>query len=282
MKATRTCSVDGCDRGGQLRRGWCAAHYRRWRDTGELGPALIRPAKMQDHCNVDGCDQRHAAHGYCNIHALRFARYGDPLAMRAAANGTYGTVCSVATCERRHHAKGFCSTHFYLWKTHGSPLVRARRERGATPACEVAGCQRPHEGKGYCHSHYRRFRLYGNPLHSEPRGPRPLDAPPSLAPAPRLRAVSPRWKTAVGYTTAHRRVALTRGPASAQTCVDCGERARQWSYEHNCPQERRDRRGRAYSADPTRYAARCIPCHTAFDAARRRQAFDALRRRRGR
>lgn len=33
--ADRTCSIDGCDR-AHLSRGWCPAHYMRWRDTGDV------------------------------------------------------------------------------------------------------------------------------------------------------------------------------------------------------------------------------------------------------
>jgi hypothetical protein len=31
----RTCSVDGCDRGGKLARGMCQLHYKRWQTHGD-------------------------------------------------------------------------------------------------------------------------------------------------------------------------------------------------------------------------------------------------------
>ena len=31
----KTCSIDGCENGGKLRRGWCDMHYRRWRRHGD-------------------------------------------------------------------------------------------------------------------------------------------------------------------------------------------------------------------------------------------------------
>jgi hypothetical protein len=33
------CSVDTCDKGGKLKRGWCEMHYRRWLKNGSVGPA---------------------------------------------------------------------------------------------------------------------------------------------------------------------------------------------------------------------------------------------------
>lgn len=43
-EADRTCSVDSCERGGKLRRGWCSAHYDRWRATGDVSADVpLRP-----------------------------------------------------------------------------------------------------------------------------------------------------------------------------------------------------------------------------------------------
>lgn len=42
------------------------------------GPAMLRNRS----CDVEGCGERHHAHGYCALHAGRLARSGDPLALR--------------------------------------------------------------------------------------------------------------------------------------------------------------------------------------------------------
>ena len=31
----KTCNIDGCGKGGTLRRGWCQMHYKRWRNNGD-------------------------------------------------------------------------------------------------------------------------------------------------------------------------------------------------------------------------------------------------------
>ena len=32
---TKTCSIENCDKGGRLKRGWCGMHYRRWQVHGD-------------------------------------------------------------------------------------------------------------------------------------------------------------------------------------------------------------------------------------------------------
>ena len=73
----------------------------------------------------------------------------------------------------------------------------------------------------------------------------------------------------VGYYPAHKRVYNERGKAKQHACVDCGEPAHGWSYDHMDSDELvgRNRFGRevTYSLDPVHYSPRCSPCHTKFD-----------------
>lgn len=55
------------------------------------------------------------------------------------------------------------------------------------------------------------------------------------------------------YSTVHNRLMRQRGKASEHDCVDCGEQAREWSFD----------RPTGFSMDLERYAPRCRSCHNA-------------------
>ena len=68
------------------------------------------------------------------------------------------------------------------------------------------------------------------------------------------------------YLSVHQRLLKLHGKALLYKCVDCGERASQWSYDRKCPDERIDSKiGVPYSVDLDRYEPRCVPCHKRFD-----------------
>lgn len=74
----------------------------------------------------------------------------------------------------------------------------------------------------------------------------------------------------VSYAGAHTRVRRKLGPAKNRLCVDCGQRAAEWSYNHQDPNEitgpcRTGGMMLVYSTDPDHYEARCKPCHRLFD-----------------
>ena len=82
-----------------------------------------------------------------------------------------------------------------------------------------------------------------------------------------------RRRDDAGYDAAHGRVLRDRGPAKAFMCVDCGEPAAHWSYDHGDPNELvvpplANRGGYKYSLNSEMYSPRCVPCHKAFDLAR--------------
>lgn len=159
-------------------------------------------------------------------------------------------LCSVEGCGRKHWATGLCNTHLARANRLGDPgpaEVREYHERGP---CTVAGCDQTTEARGLCAMHYMRDRRTGSPLvvRSTSKG------------------------DAVSYAGAHSRVRDLRGRPSAYACVDCGEQAMDWAYDHGDPGEKHDERGRPYSTNPDRYRPMCRPCHGRFDTEHRRLA----------
>lgn len=76
----RTCSIDGCKKPVFVKaRGWCAAHYAKWRKYGD--PLTRRYGLPPTPCEVDGCDKPgNAGWGWCEKHYRRYQRHGNPLA----------------------------------------------------------------------------------------------------------------------------------------------------------------------------------------------------------
>lgn len=64
-------------------------------------------------CQVDQCDRRHHARGYCEMHARRLRVHGDPLHRYPKHS------CAVEGCGRVARARGWCLKHYQRWRDHG-------------------------------------------------------------------------------------------------------------------------------------------------------------------
>lgn len=72
------CSVDGCGRQAKSR-GWCHAHYQRWRRTGEVEDEVpLGRRRSHPVCGVPECDRDTYAKDLCNTHYRRLLATGDP------------------------------------------------------------------------------------------------------------------------------------------------------------------------------------------------------------
>lgn len=167
-------------------------------------------------------------------------------------------MCTVEGCSRPTPTPGtkLCYAHYTRKRRHGDVGPAEVWDRKSVP-CSVEGCgQRKASPLGYCGSHARRFRKTGSTDY--------------VAPPRRWAEENTSWLGAdVGYKAAHDRVRTRRGPARDHRCADCGEPARHWSYDHQDPNELLGTSGATtgipYSADPSHYAPRCVPCHKRFD-----------------
>lgn len=72
MPSRRMCSVDGCDHESYAR-GWCTAHYSRWRNAGDPQPDKpVKRYRIDRGCSVEGCAGGHYARGWCTKHYSRW------------------------------------------------------------------------------------------------------------------------------------------------------------------------------------------------------------------
>lgn len=70
----RTCTATDCAK-VYFCKGYCVAHYRRWRRTGD--PFGSVPRARQGECKVDGCDRQSRARNMCDAHYRRVKNFGD-------------------------------------------------------------------------------------------------------------------------------------------------------------------------------------------------------------
>ena len=238
-----TCAIRTCDKKARCR-GWCSAHYERWRKHGDPTvtlPPVPPPAPIRTQparCVVDGCERTPWARSMCSAHYSKARQYGDPTVDRRRLR----LDCSVSDCSRPVRGHGWCPMHYQRWRAHGD--VEARPSLRFT-ACQVPDCQRPLRSatSGLCHMHYTRRWRHGS-----------VDV---------LRV--PTRSDQITYRAAHQRITTDRGPARVQPCVDCGSRAHHWSYMHTDPGEMRSPGGQPFSLDPAHYEPRCASCHARFD-----------------
>lgn len=111
-----TCDVDGCEKPARTR-GWCSAHYERWRrngDSGKAGDARSRPSLE---CSVEGCELWARARGWCDKHYACWHLTGDPIPRKRPNYGSKRVVAPngyVKIWEPDHqlaHADGYVYEH---------------------------------------------------------------------------------------------------------------------------------------------------------------------------
>ena len=162
--------------------------------------------------------------------------------------------CTVSGCDNpaRSTRNLYCEKHYYRIRRNGTLKVthpqRLRRE-----VCRHPECGELDSGPiGHCVKHAARIRSSGDPDTILPPGSPAGDNHPSFK------------GDDVTYSGAHMRVRARRGDASAHRCVDCGDTAGHWSYNHDDPQEKHSPQGE-YSTNVDHYSPRCVACHKRFD-----------------
>ncbi len=168
----KQCSVEGCDGTGRLTRGWCFAHYMRWRATGDVGSPVVKRRQRGRKCSVEGCDRKHQGRGFCDTHLQRFLKYGDPGSAEIEPRRP-GALCSIDGCEKPISGRGWCEQHYQRWRKTGDPLTpksehgarwigdaanydtvhqRVRKARGRASGYECVSCGQAAEQWAYDHA----------------------------------------------------------------------------------------------------------------------------------
>ena len=81
---------------------------------------------MMRTCEVEGCEDRHDARGYCSRHYQKFAKYGDPL---AGYEKRPGRTCSVDGCEEAVICKDRCQRHYDTFRKFGRDHILSLEDR---------------------------------------------------------------------------------------------------------------------------------------------------------
>lgn len=150
-----TCIIEGCEKTAQAR-GWCPAHYARWRQNGDPGPAEVKPYRnpnMGGRCSIDGCGRNVRRGDLCKTHYERSrvtgVLGGDVVPVGESRLGE----CLVEGCGRAISARGMCQTHRKRAKA-GLPMGEIRVFQSRPPECTVDGCRGPVVARGWCSQHY--------------------------------------------------------------------------------------------------------------------------------
>lgn len=205
-------------------------------------------------CSITGCERPIRALTLCNMHYERRRRRGEVGSATPLQRGTPGPCiadgCSDAT---RSTGSPYCEKHYYRLRRNGTLTAKPWHRRGI---CAAEDCTEPERELGMCVKHAARVRRHADPEF--------------VAPV-RYGSDHRGWiGDRVGYIGAHGRVKTVKGYASKYQCIDCGERAHHWSYDHADPDELWEAKKGPYSASPDHYVPRCAPCHWRFDKSAKR------------
>lgn len=108
------CSVLQCNKPVKTR-GWCQAHYFRWRRTGDAGTTEIVKRYNGQPCNITECNKPAKARGWCQMHHMRWTRHGDPLTAHQPRR-RYGSDNNAWTGDKA----SYTAMHGRLRKTRGA------------------------------------------------------------------------------------------------------------------------------------------------------------------
>ena len=169
--SVKVCSIDGCGKRVNAR-GWCAMHYKRWKNHGD--PLYKKPVREYDGpaCSIPGCELEATRRGWCSTHykkALEDPDYfewrEDVAYDRLVASGvlTSGVkspdgACLVDDCEASEGARGLCGLHYNRARRDGSLSMVTGR---LPSVCIDEQCESRPVARGLCQKHYAKANASG-------------------------------------------------------------------------------------------------------------------------
>lgn len=144
-------------------RGWCGAHYYRWRTTGDA--QAHRPVRCYSpgaRCSAPECTRQARGRGLCGPHGRRAAGVTVSRQVRRHAPGA---ACSVPGCDRGSICRGYCVGHYSRWRSTGDvrAAVPLRPLRPVSGSCAEGGCPNSAFAVGLCQPHYHRSHRKSSP-----------------------------------------------------------------------------------------------------------------------
>ena len=115
------CTVEHCGR-KHYSRGWCQAHYKRWRRYGDVLEDVPIGRPPAGPCRASGCELAAEAKQLCHGHFQRLLRTGDIREAEPLTRRKQPTHCTIDACARGTQAAGLCGTHYARARKHGEPL----------------------------------------------------------------------------------------------------------------------------------------------------------------
>lgn len=173
MASHSLCSIPNCDKPVR-NRGWCSAHYQRWRTYGDPNYAVRTPKGVPLQWLFD-----HLAHDSEECLIWPFARHGDgagQVIYKGKHTSAHRLVCALVNGpapSEDHEAKlscgptssGCCHPKHVFWSlpvgNHAEPISDGERLLCCIPNCENEAAP---GRRGCCMSHYKRLWRHGAPL----------------------------------------------------------------------------------------------------------------------
>lgn len=135
-------------------------------------------------CEIDGCENKHEARGYCKKHYRSFYTYGDASYIdnkkkerdnlcnvnseRPKSMSTKGT-CQYDGCDSPIKSRGYCEKHYARLRRNGTMELQKKRSNINPDICLAMDCENEPLRHGMCGTHLINIREIKTPFKAKVR-----------------------------------------------------------------------------------------------------------------